>query len=118
MDTVVRTRPTAQRRSDLGATLRRTLGRDWTAAWLFSLPCVLVMVGLIAYPFVSAILLSFQAKLVGSPGVWVGFQNYYDLLFGRDLSSQFLQSVKVSFEFTVAAIAIKFVLGMAMGLLL
>jgi multiple sugar transport system permease protein len=76
------------------------------------------MVGLIAYPFVSAILLSFQAKLVGSPGVWVGLQNYSDLLFGRDLSAQFLQSVRVSILFTVVAIAIKFVLGMSMALLL
>jgi multiple sugar transport system permease protein len=73
---------------------------------------------LIAYPFVSAILLSFQAKLVGSPGVWVGLKNYEDLLFGRDLSAQFLQSVRVSFFFTFAAIAMKFVLGLSMALLL
>ncbi|MBV9546312.1 MAG: sugar ABC transporter permease [Chloroflexi bacterium] len=119
MDSVgVRTRPAAQPRSDFSTSLRRTFGRDWAAAWLFSLPCLVVMVGLIAYPFVSAILLSFQAKLVGTPGVWVGFQNYYDLLFGRDLSAQFMQAVKVSIQFTVAAIAIKFVLGLTMALLL
>jgi len=98
--------------------LRRVLGRDWVAAWLFLLPCAIVVLGLIAYPFVSAILLSFQAKLVGSPGVWVGLKNYEDLLVGRDLSAQFLQSVRVSFLFTVAAIAMKFVLGLAMALLL
>src|SRR6266849_1561539 len=98
--------------------LRRVLGRDWLAAWLFLLPCAIVVLGLIAYPFVSAILLSFQSKLVGSPGVWVGFKNYEDLLLGRDLSAQFLQSVRVSFLFTVAAIAMKFVLGLAMALLL
>src|SRR5229473_7348965 len=79
-----------------GASLRRVLGRDWVAAWLFLVPCVLVLVGLIGYPFVSAILLSFQAKLVGSAGVWVGLQNYQDLLFGRDLRAQFLASVRVS----------------------
>lgn len=56
--------------------LRRALGRDWATAWPFLLPCLLVIVGLVAYPFVSAILLSFQTKLVGSPGTWVGFQNY------------------------------------------
>jgi ABC-type sugar transport system permease subunit len=100
------------------AALRRVLGRDWLAAWLFLVPCMLVLVGLIGYPFVSAILLSFQAKLVGSPGVWVGFQNYQDLLFGRDLSAQFIQSVRVTVLFTVAADIMKFVLGMALALLL
>ncbi|TME96627.1 MAG: ABC transporter permease subunit [Chloroflexi bacterium] len=98
--------------------LRRVLGRDWATAWLFLAPCLVVLVGLIAYPFVSAILLSFQAKLVGSPGVWVGFQNYQELFTGRDLSSQFWQSVRVTAFFTLAADICKLVLGMAMALLL
>ncbi len=104
--------------SSVRVPLRHALGRDWVAGWLFIAPCLVVLVGLIAYPFVSAILLSFQAKLVGTPGVWVGFQNYYDLLFGRDLSAQFLQSVKVTVLLTVVAQACKFVLGMCMALLL
>jgi multiple sugar transport system permease protein len=98
--------------------LRHVLGRDWSTAWLFLAPCLLVLVGLIAYPFFSAILLSFQAKLVGSPAVWVGLGNYQDLFTGRDLSGQFWQSVRVTVLFTVAALACKFVLGMAMALLL
>jgi multiple sugar transport system permease protein len=106
------------RQSDRAATLRSTLGRDWVTAWVFLLPALVVMVGLIAYPFVSAILLSFQTKLVGTPGIWVGFKNYEDLLVGRDLSAQFIQSVKVSFVFTAAATVVKFFLGMAMALLL
>jgi multiple sugar transport system permease protein len=101
-----------------GASLRHLLGRDWVAAWLFLVPCLLVLVGLIGYPFVSAILLSFQAKLVGSPGVWVGLQNYQDLLFGRDLSAQFLASVRVSVLYTLVADVLKFALGMSMALLL
>jgi multiple sugar transport system permease protein len=113
---LVRARPTPAARRPL--TLRRVLGRDWATAWLFLTPCLVVLVGLIAYPFVSAILLSFQAKLVGSPGVWVGFQNYADLFTGRDLSGQFWQSVRVTVVFTVAADICKFALGMAMALLL
>src|SRR5258708_22262887 len=97
--------------------LRRVLGRDWLAAWLFLVPCLLVLVGLIGYPFVSAILLSFQAKLVGTPGVWVGLQNYQDLLFARDLSDPFLQSLRVKVFFTLVAVVIKFCLGMAIALL-
>ncbi len=98
--------------------LRRALGRDWATAWPFLLPCLLVIVGLVAYPFVSAIMLSFQAKLVGSPGTWVGFQNYYELLYGRDLSGLFRQSVVVSLIFVAAAQVIKMFLAMPMALLL
>src|ERR1051326_52552 len=106
----------AQRGAPLA--LRAVLGRDWATAWLFLTPCLAVVVGLIAYPFFSAILLSFQAKLVGGPAVWVGFGNYQDLFTGRDLSSQFWQSVRVTLLFTLAADVCKFVLGMAMALLL
>src|SRR5438105_5754211 len=98
--------------------LRRVLGRDWATAWLFLAPCLVVLVGLIAYPFVSAILVGFQAKLVGSPGVWVGLQNYQELFTGRDLSGQFWQSVRVTALFTLAADICKFFLGMSMALLL
>jgi len=98
--------------------LRQVFGRDWLAAWLFLVPCLLVLVGLIGYPFVSAILLSFQAKLVGTPGVWVGLQNYQDLLFGRDLSAQLIQSVRDTLFYTLVAEVLKFGLCMAMALLL
>src|SRR5215471_4426794 len=74
--------PEARRVSTATVALRHVLGRDWATAWLFLAPCLLVLVGLIAYPFFSAILLSFQAKLVGSPAVWVGLGNYQDLFTG------------------------------------
>ena len=43
----------------------RVLGRDWKIAWIFLLPLVLVLIGLVAYPFVSGIILSMQEKVVG-----------------------------------------------------
>jgi multiple sugar transport system permease protein len=115
-DALVGTRPTAARAS--GISPRRLFGRDWAAAWLFLAPCMLVIIGLIAYPFVSAIVLSFQAKLVGSPAAWVGLDNYVQLLTGKDLSEQFWQALRVTVSFTVVAIAAKLVLGMSMALLL
>jgi ABC-type sugar transport system permease subunit len=108
----------ARRSERTALQLRRVFGRDWATAWLFLAPCLLVLIGLIAYPFVSAILLSFQAKLVGSPGVWVGFSNYQELFTGRDLSGQFWQSVRVTVLFTLAADVCKFILGLSMALLL
>src|ERR1700738_3339148 len=115
-DALVGARPAAARAR--GVVPRALVGRDWAAAWLFLAPCMLVLVGLIAYPFVSAIVLSFQAKLVGTPATWVGFDNYVQLLTGRDLSEQFWQALRVTVSFTVVAIAAKLVLGMSMALLL
>jgi multiple sugar transport system permease protein len=117
-DQLVRPSATLRPGPGLDVALRHLLGRDWLSAWAFLLPCLLVLVGLIAYPFVSAILLSFQAKVIGLPGTWVGLENYRNLLVGRDLSGQFLQSVKVSVLYTGVAQLCKFVLGMAMALLL
>ncbi len=114
-EALVGTRPAARTG---GISPRRALGRDWAAAWLFLAPCMVVLIGLIAYPFLSAIVLSFQAKLVGSPATWVGVDNYVQLLTGRDLSGQFYQALRVTVGFTCVAIAAKLVLGMAMALLL
>jgi ABC-type sugar transport system permease subunit len=94
------------------------LGRDYTVAWFFLLPLLLVLVVLIAYPFVSAILLSLQHKVVGGPATWVGLDNYRELLFGAQYSKVFLTSVRVSIMYVGVSIALKFVLGMAMALLL
>jgi len=98
--------------------LRQRLGRDWATAWLFLAPCAVVVIGLIGYPFVSAIILSFQAKLVGAPAAWVGLQNFNELLFGRDVGTQFRQSVITSIVFVTASQILKMILGLAMALLL
>src|SRR5437763_7805364 len=79
---------------------------------------MVVLVGLIAYPFFSAILLSFQEKLVGTPGVWVGLRNNAELLVGRDLSGAFFRRVRLSLLYTAAALALKLVIGMPLPRLL
>jgi multiple sugar transport system permease protein len=98
--------------------LRRALGRDWQIAWLFLTPLLIVLVGLIAYPFVSAIVLSTQRKMVGSPAEWVGLSNYRELLFGAQYGPIFKHSVVVSLIYTFVSIAAKLVLGFLMALLL
>lgn len=97
---------------------QRLLGRDWRMAWLFLLPLTIVLAGLIAYPFVSAIVLSMQHKVVGGPATWVGLNNYRDLLFGQQYGTVFRRSILVSFLYTGVAVAVKIVLGMCMALLL
>ena len=101
-----------------GARSQRYLGRDWQIAWPFLVPLLVVLLGLIAYPFFSAIWLSFHRKMVGAEAVFIGPGNYYELLFGKQYSALFRKTVWVSAIYVVVSIGLKFVLGMCMALLL
>src|SRR5437879_10955714 len=61
------------RRTD---TLRRVLGTEWQLGWLMVAPVVIIVTTLLIYPFIDAILLSFQDRFIGKSGTWVGFGNY------------------------------------------
>lgn len=98
--------------------LRVALGRDWRIAWLFLLPLALVLVLLVTYPLVTGLALSLQRKMVGEPAAWVGLENYRQLLVGEQYAAQFWNAVRVSLLYTVVAVAAKFLLGMAMALML
>ncbi|MEQ4205976.1 ABC transporter permease subunit [Actinopolymorpha sp. B9G3] len=69
---------------------RRLLGADWRVGYPFVGPMVLLLVGLIAIPFLDAIRLSFTARH-GADNVFVGFDNYVrlfgDPFFGRSVSN-------------------------------
>jgi multiple sugar transport system permease protein len=93
------------------------LGRDWKLGYAFIVPLAVVLVTLVAYPFVSGILLSFQNKTVGSGARWVGLDNYRELLTGDQYSSVFWKSVRVSFIYTSVSVALKLTLGMLMALM-
>src|SRR5260370_11550795 len=60
-------------------TSTRILGRDWPVAWLFFLPTALLLFGLIGYPFVRALYLSFFNVVGVREGAFVGLQNYANL---------------------------------------
>lgn len=87
---------------------------DTGLAYTILTPTFLVILGVVAYPFFTGIYLSLQSKMVGAPGRFVGFQNYVDL-FRNDL---FLRTLYNSVVYTVVAVAIKFVLGLTMALVL
>jgi multiple sugar transport system permease protein len=95
----------------------RVLDRDWKLGYAFVLPLVLILVLLVAYPFVTGIMLSFQNKTIGGEARWVGTNNYRELLFGEQYSSLFWTSVRVSAIYTVVSVALKLVLGMVMALM-
>jgi len=95
--------------------LRLALGRDWKVALLFVLPLVVLMVGLILWPFINAILMSFTVRsAVTRSDVFVGLDNYIRLF--RD--ADFLDAVNNTIKFTVISVAAKLVVGMIIALTL
>jgi multiple sugar transport system permease protein len=90
MSSALREAPPTRSRSGPVRTGRRLLGADWRVGYPFVGPMVLLLVGLIAIPFLDAIRLSFTARH-GADHVFVGFDNYARLLgdpfFGRSVSN-------------------------------
>jgi multiple sugar transport system permease protein len=103
---------TAARRPDR---LTALLGRDWKVALPFVLPMVVLMAGLIFWPFINAILLSFTVRnIITRTDQFVGLRNY-TLLWS---DSDFRGAVSNTILFTVASVACKSVIGMGIALLL
>ena len=82
--------------------------------FLFVLPATLLVLGLVAYPFLYALSLSLTAKQAGVTGQFVGFRNFTDLFRG-DI---FRHTVRNSLLFTGVAVVFKTVLGLGLALLL
>ena len=91
-----------------------SLRREARLAYAILAPSLLVILFLVAYPFVAAVYLSLQNKMVGAPGRFVGLSNYVELL--RD--EVFLRTAWNSVVYTVVAVALKFVIGLTMALVL
>jgi ABC-type sugar transport system permease subunit len=97
-----------------GVGLVRLLGPDHRIGFLFVLPIVLLVLALVAYPFVYAVYLSMTRKYVGVPPVFVGLENYLRLT----ADGFFQRAVANSFIFTFGSVGIKLLLGMGMALVL
>jgi multiple sugar transport system permease protein len=105
--------PTAARPGWFKASTR-ILGRDWPIGWLFFLPTALLLFGLIGYPFVRALYLSFFNVVGVREGAFVGFQNYANLL----SDDFFRRSIVTTTAFTFFSEVFKFSLGLCAALLL
>ena len=57
---------------------------------LFVLPALAILAFVVVYPFFTAISMSFQNKMVGAPGSFIGFGNYVELFGDR----HFLKTIK------------------------
>lgn len=104
-----RTAPLSERRPFLTIARREALG-----GYLMVLPVCVVLLGLVAYPFVYAIVISFTSRVVGDPGHFVGLQNYRTLFnwvsFNRALEN--------TVTLVVVTDVLKFSIGLGLALLL
>jgi multiple sugar transport system permease protein len=78
------------------------------------LPALLLVVCLVAYPFCMAIYFSLSDYWVGSPGEFIGLENFRQI-FANEV---FHRTVYNSFVFTAIAVAFKVLLGVWLAMLL
>jgi multiple sugar transport system permease protein len=79
------------------------------------LPLVIFVIGMLAYPFFSALYLSFTKKILGQVPEFIGLANYIELI-TEDL--RFRRVAFNSIIYTVSAVALKLIFGMIMALVL
>lgn len=85
--------------------------------WLFMLPAALFVLVMMIFPILYTLRLSlFQWSMSAkSPPVWVGLDNYTNLLLH---DTRFWDAFWRTFEFTIGAVLVETVLGIAIALLL
>jgi multiple sugar transport system permease protein len=96
------------------ARLREWWEQEHVFGYGLILPALLLLVCLVAYPFGMAIYFSLSDYWVGSPGTFIGLENYRQIL-GNET---FRQTVWNSFVFTSIAVILKTVLGIWLAMLL
>ena len=95
--------------------VRNALGKDWGVAYPFILPMVLIMAGLIFWPFIDALLISTTSRnLLTNETIDVGFRNYSKLW----TNSDYWQAMDNTLVFTFWSLLLKFVVGMTVALIL
>ncbi|MBX2997633.1 MAG: ABC transporter permease subunit [Caldilineaceae bacterium] len=94
--------------------LRDLLGRDWVAAYVFVFPTILLMGGLIAYPLLRAVYISFTNTVSLQTGPLVGFRNYETVW----ADPNFRSAVWITIRYTFWSVLFKFVFGLTIAILL
>jgi len=85
---------------------------DTRLGWLLVTPALLVVLGMVGYPFIEAIRISFTDRMVGrGPGQWVGLANYEYILGWPDFSSMVVRTVLI----TIAAVCLKTIVGLILA---
>jgi len=88
--------------------------REERAGYLFAAPWLIGTLLFLIGPIIASLLLSFTNWNLISPAKWVGLENYRDMVADRD----FLQSIRVTLFYTILAVPLFQVAGIALALLL
>ena len=96
------------RRSRLSFRSRQTL-----FGYILAAPVVLLVLGLVAYPFGYAIYISFTSRVVGNSGEWIGFDN-----FRYHASNPFFRAaIRNTITLVLVTDALKLTIGLGLALL-
>jgi multiple sugar transport system permease protein len=94
--------------------VRGWLDREAILGPVFVTPALLLLLLLVAYPFLMALYFSLSNAFIGRPSRFIGIQNFIKLW----ESDAFRQTFQNAFVFTGIAVLFKVVLGIALALLL
>jgi multiple sugar transport system permease protein len=106
--------PAAATEIPLSRRLKILLGQDWNVAWLFMIPTVVLMGGIILFPFLRAVYQSFTNTTTLDLGPWVGLRNYKQLLGDKF----YLASLVTTAKFTFWSVFLKAIVGTIAAVLL
>src|SRR6185436_6455269 len=101
-------------RPGLVARVRALLDREEILGPVFVTPALLLLVLLVAYPFVVALYFSMSNAFIGRPSEFIGLRNFVKLW----ESDAFRQTFQNAFVFTGIAVVFKVVMGIILALLL
>ena len=103
--------------NSIGSRASRWLDHERRLGYLMVAPAITVLVLLVAYPFFVSIWLSFTDTQIAraDTGTFVGLENFTKLLDRRVFRDEVIQNTIV---YTVGAVPIKLVLGLALALLM
>lgn len=88
--------------------------KDRRLGLILMIPIILVVFGIMGYPFCRALYRSFTNKVVGKPEEFVGLENYIKLFH----DPIYWKSLKNTLVYTVGCIAAKLALGLLWAVLL
>jgi multiple sugar transport system permease protein len=87
---------------------------DRTLGYLLIAPAAVVIFGVVGFPFVNALFLSFTHKVVGSQAQFTGFGNYFEIF----SDPEYWKVLKNTLIFTLTTVAFKLVFGLILAVVL
>ncbi len=91
---------------------RSLFAGDTRLGWLLVAPALIVVLGMVGYPFLEAIRISFTDRMIGrGPGEFVGLKNYIYILQWPEFTQMVIRTV----AFTIAAVFLKTVVGLILA---